>query len=185
MSRGARSSVRSGPGRSSSRDDGAALRQFFRQGETVRFRAGVGEGEGRVGAVEIGERPVDSSGGAQQVPQGDVSDLIEPDSDSEWQLCPEQQCFHTHKKIGQSWLENRNPYGQVWNELVHHKRTLLLEVACGPQSVLSEEVMKQLGPDSAIRCSIWNGYDLTTTSRCSQTQETDQGNSSCSHLGVM
>ena len=140
--------------------DGAP-RQSLGQSE---FRkACVGASEGRTGTTEVGECPADPTGGAQQVPQGDVRELIEPDSDSEWQSCPEQQCFQTHKKIGQSWLENRNPYGQVWNELIRQGRIFLLEVACGPQSVLSEEVMKQLGPDTAVRCSIWNGYDLTTT----------------------
>ena len=40
-------------------------------------------------------------------------------------------------------------------------RLFLLEVACGPESVLSQEVMDKHGK-RAMRCSIWNGFDLTT-----------------------
>ena len=40
-------------------------------------------------------------------------------------------------------------------------RLFLLEVACGPDSVLSQEAIDKHGK-SAMRCSIWNGFDLTT-----------------------
>ena len=65
----------------------------------------------------------------------------EPESDQERDSCPVLQCFHTHKQIGRAWLETRNPFGKHWNDLVHSDRVFLLEVACGPQSLLTEEVL--------------------------------------------
>eukprot|EP00435_Cladocopium_sp_Y103_P071048 s167_g36.t1 len=36
-----------------------------------------------------------------------------------------------------------------------------MEVACSETSLLSQEVQKQLGDSAAMRCSLYNGYDLT------------------------
>jgi hypothetical protein len=47
----------------------------------------------------------------------------------------------------------------AWHAL-EDSRVILVEVACSPASVLSEEVIKQKGEGSAIRCSHWNGCDL-------------------------
>jgi hypothetical protein len=41
--------------------------------------------------------------------------------------------------------------------------TILVEVACSPESRLSQEIQKQAGYETAaIRCSHWNGCDLST-----------------------
>ena len=37
-----------------------------------------------------------------------------------------------------------------------------MELACYPNSILSEEVERRFGKGSAIRCSDWNGCDLET-----------------------
>jgi len=37
-----------------------------------------------------------------------------------------------------------------------------MKVACSPDSLLSQEVDRVYGDGSSQRCSIWNGYDLTT-----------------------
>ena len=36
-----------------------------------------------------------------------------------------------------------------------------MEVACEPDSLIGQEATKQLGADAAIRCSLYNGFDLT------------------------
>lgn len=52
---------------------------------------------------------------------------------------------------------------RIFQELVKQRKTLLLEVACGPESVLSQELQTQMGyPEAAVRCAHWNGHDLTT-----------------------
>ena len=75
---------------------------------------------------------------------------------------PEQQCLDRHCKIGRGWKIENNPYNTKWGELKTVGRLFLLEVACSPDSLLSSEVEKQFGPGSAMRCSLYNGYDLTT-----------------------
>ena len=51
----------------------------------------------------------------------------------------------------------------LFHSLVSYKRPVLMEIACGPNSVLSEQVQKRMGRESAaVRCSIWNGCDLST-----------------------
>ena len=115
--------------------------QLICQGESVRFRPRCGSPEGRTGAAEVRECHALQADGEEQVPQGDVNTADEPESDQEWDSCPVLQCFHTHKQIGRAWLETRNPFGKHWNDLVHSDRVFLLEVACGPQSLLTEEVL--------------------------------------------
>ena len=61
-------------------------------------------------------------------------------------------------------MESRNPYGKSWEELISLDRLFLLEVACSERSILSEEVLSRHGPNSAMRCAHWNGFDLTTRS---------------------
>ena len=52
---------------------------------------------------------------------------------------------------------------RTWEDLVRNSRTLLIEVACSPTSVLSETVQSLAGyPEAAIRCAHWNGCDLET-----------------------
>lgn len=85
-------------------------------------------------------------------------------------VAPQQQCFHSHKRIGQAWLETRNPFGKVWNQLIQEQRLFFLEIACSETSV-SEEVNAQLGQNSSFRCAHWNGFDLTTSDGVSKIKQ--------------
>ena len=50
---------------------------------------------------------------------------------------------------------------QAFQGLVTKGKTVLVEVACSPESRLSAEVQRQMGYESsALRCSHWNGCDL-------------------------
>ena len=52
---------------------------------------------------------------------------------------------------------------EALQSLVSTDRCLLLEVACGPDSVLTNTMRDITGdPKSAERCSLWNGCDLGT-----------------------
>ena len=71
-----------------------------------------------------------------------------------------------------SFIENEanNMGPRVFQDLVNHKRTILVEVACSPESRLTSEIQKTCGyKEAAVRCSIWNGCDLTTSSGVKQT----------------
>ena len=58
---------------------------------------------------------------------------------------------------------------RTFQDLVSHKRTVLVEVACSPESRLSSEIQKRCGyKEAAVRCSLWNGCDLTTSSGVKQ-----------------
>lgn len=50
---------------------------------------------------------------------------------------------------------------EAWASVSEAKRLFLLEVACSQESVLSTEASEKYGK-SCQRCSIWNGFDLTT-----------------------
>ena len=59
--------------------------------------------------------------------------------------------------------ESQNLGPRTFQELVQ-KKTVLMEVACSPNSHLTSEVQKALGRESAaVRCSHWNGCDLETS----------------------
>ena len=52
---------------------------------------------------------------------------------------------------------------KLFDDLVSTQRPVLMEVACHPQSTLSEAIRSDLSdPQSAIRCSQWNACDLAT-----------------------
>ena len=52
---------------------------------------------------------------------------------------------------------------QAFHSLTSERRTLLIEVACSPESRLSSEVQRQAGyTEAAVRCSHWNNCDLET-----------------------
>ena len=59
---------------------------------------------------------------------------------------------------------SKNIGPQAFQDLLQ-RPTVLLEVACAPNSILSETVRRQAGYEgAAIRCSHWNGGDLSTAS---------------------
>ena len=140
------------------------IRRILHEDPNRRFRIRDESPESRTGSAPLREQLDDSSDVSQQVPQGDLSGPEDSEDSSEWEDCPEFQCFQAHRKIGQSWLESRNPYGKSWEELTSLSRLFLLEVACSERSLLSEEVLSRNGPNSAMRCAHWNGFDLTTRS---------------------
>ena len=115
---------------------------------------GTREGEAREGRSG-------SDGRTSEVSEGHMSDL-EHDEHCCLAHYPEQQCLERHRKIGRAWRQENNPYGRTWQELNHFGRLFMLEVACNPDSLLSSEVEKQLGSGASMRCSLFNGYDLTT-----------------------
>ena len=113
------------------------------------------------GSHQAGEDGARTCGNPDKTTSGDVSG-----SESEaaaLSVYPEQQCCEKHKHIGRNWKEHHNPFSLSWQELTHSNRIFLLEVACSETSILSQEAFKQLGSAAAQRCSLWNGYDLTTS----------------------
>lgn len=60
------------------------------------------------------------------------------------------------------WETCRNPYSDNWSQLYRHGRPILMELACYPNSLLSEEVEQRFGKGSSMRVSNWNGGDLET-----------------------
>ena len=50
-----------------------------------------------------------------------------------------------------------------FQSLVQDQRTILVEVARCPESLLTSHMQKTMGyPDAALRCAHWNGFDLET-----------------------
>ena len=53
---------------------------------------------------------------------------------------------------------------EAFEDLVRSGRPLLYEIACGPDSVLTNTMRKKIGRESAAeRLSFWNGFDLATS----------------------
>ena len=99
--------------------------------------------------------------GPSQEPPRDLS-LSDAEDAEALSAYPEQHCHEHHKHIGRHWKEENNPFSKAWSELIQSQRLFLLEVACSERSVLTQEACRCFGDHSAQRCSIWNGYDLTT-----------------------
>ena len=134
------------------------VRRVLPEDPNRRFRLRTESLEDRTGPAPLREQHDGSANVAQQVPQGDLSDLDDFEDNSEWEDCPEHQCFQAHRKIGQNWLESRNPYGKSWEELISLDRLFLLEVACSERSILSEEVLSR--HDQTLLCDALTGMDL-------------------------
>ena len=104
--------------------------------DQVHGQEGVGEDadEGpRVGAasssVEGSRRCQECFGAAAGQEQDSEGDLDE-------RAMPEETALN----IARGWHAQRNPLSTHWQNLVHHGRPLLMELACYPNSLLSEEV---------------------------------------------
>ena len=77
----------------------------------------------------------------------------DPSQESRRTLC-ESAARHLEQ---QSW----SLAPEIFQSLVQEQRTILLEVACCPNSRLSSAIQEKAGyPDAAIRCSHWNNRDL-------------------------
>jgi len=87
-------------------------------------------------------------------------------NDSDEDEAPGKVTFFSDKdkSLFKHWLPGKCPNSKVWLDLIHHKRPLLLEVACSEQSILGQEVQSRFGENQHLRCSIWNGCDLTKPS---------------------
>ena len=73
-----------------------------------------------------------------------------------WEQLPEHKC----KKLSQK--ANRL-VPDAFNALVSSGRTKLLEIACSPDSILTETMNESTKSEmSGRRCSLFNGYDLST-----------------------
>lgn len=88
----------------------------------------------------------------------------DPGQESEGDMSECELEAHVADTIQRAWHPRKNPYSKSWQQLVHRGRPLLMELACFPDSVLSEAVIKKFGEGSAIRMSHWNGADLETPS---------------------
>ena len=88
----------------------------------------------------------------------------EQEQDSEGDLDPHVMPEETALAIARGWHAQRNPLSTHWQNLVHHGRPLLMELACYPNSLSSEEVERRFGKGSSIRVSEWNGGNLETPS---------------------
>lgn len=62
---------------------------------------------------------------------------------------------------------------RVFQDLTQRGKTILVEVACSPESRLSAEIQRLTGdPEAAVRCSHWNGCDLGTSGGVKQVLHT-------------
>lgn len=131
--------------------------------QSCRTRSTARDRGPQVGASsrQTGEVGAREHSGPHQTSPRDVSES--GSEDAALNAFPEQQCCDKHKILGRNWKEHNNPFSSSWQNLIHSGRIFLLEVACSETSVLSQEAFKQLGSDAAQRCSIWNGYDLTSS----------------------
>ena len=94
-----------------------------------------------------------SGGGAE--PQEPPRDVVA--KENEQSLAAEEAL-----KLIKGWHASQNPFSEEWKSLVQHKRFWLMELACFPDSKLSEEIERRYGKGSASRCSVWNGGNLET-----------------------
>lgn len=101
---------------------------------------GIGEGEERA----------EFAAGTQQGSQGDVDGLVRD--------LPEDLAV----RFAKGWEAQRNPFSESWSHLYRHKRPMLMELACFPNSLLSEEVDRRFGKGASMRLSEWNGANLET-----------------------
>lgn len=64
--------------------------------------------------------------------------------------------------LARHWEPRQNPYSTAWESLVSHERPFMVELACYPDSRLSQEVERRFGKGGSIRLSEWNGANLET-----------------------
>ena len=73
-----------------------------------------------------------------------------------WEQLPEHKCKKLSKKANRLVPD-------AFNALVSSGRTKLLEIACSPDSILTETMNESTKSEmSGRRCSLFNGYDLST-----------------------
>ena len=88
--------------------------------------------------------------------QGETQFEVAPGTSTQRPLSESMSHFFEH--------QSANLASQTFQSLLSHDRAVLVEVACSPESRLSDEVTKRFAYDgAAIRCSHWNGCDLGTS----------------------
>ena len=61
--------------------------------------------------------------------------------------------------------ETERLVSESFQALVQDQRTVLIEVACSPTSLLTSQMQQTVGyEEAALRCAHWNGFDLETRS---------------------
>ena len=127
--------------------------------DQVHGQEGVGDADegSRVGAASSS---VEGSRGCQEC----FGVAAGQEQDSEGDLDEHAMPQETALNIARGWHAQRNPLSTHWQNLVHHGRPLLMELACYPNSLLSEEVERRFGKGAAIRVSEWNGGNLEVPS---------------------
>ena len=84
------------------------VRRVLPEDPNRRFRLRTESLEDRTGPAPLREQHDGSANVAQQVPQGDLSVLDDFEDNSEWEDCPEHQCFQ------QNWLHGiQKPLWQI------------------------------------------------------------------------
>ena len=108
-----------------------------------------------------------SQGDVQQGLGGDApGDLLSPGEDvpDDGEPACELDARHQLSSMAASALayKSQGIIPKAFNECLGRDRPRLMEVACSPNSVLSSTFQAKLGnEESAIRCSVWNGADLS------------------------
>ena len=138
---------RTGCSRSTSAPDGGHD-QGLAGGDVSDPRRAAAEGDLQQG---VGEASHGDPSPAEDVPGGTVP-AGEPDD------C----CQMSSTAASALAYKSQSIIPRTFNELLGKERPRLLEVACSPNSVLSRTFQDKLGcEDCAVRCSFWNGADLT------------------------
>lgn len=79
-------------------------------------------------------------------------------------LLPAPQVVLSERETKLLSLQAMEELPAAFGELIRYERPLLFEVACGPDSLLTDTMRKMTGRESAAeRLSFWNGYDLATS----------------------
>ena len=149
-------------------DEGSRVLSFVGHllpGEPCRVRESHKD-EGGARATSPGEDGVGTGECRDVKESGSCEDSSGDMNDSDEDEAPGKVTFFSDKdkSLFKHWLPGKCPNSKVWLDLIHHKRPLLLEVACSEQSILGQEVQSRFGENQHLRCSIWNGCDLTKPS---------------------
>ena len=126
------------------------------------------------GGDDQGPAGGDVSDPCRAAPQGDFQQGVDverpgdlsPDVDLPGDVVPAGELgdYHQLSSTAASALayKSQSIIPRAFNELLGKERPRLLEVACSPNSILSRTFQEKLGcEDCAVRCSFWNGADLT------------------------
>ena len=125
-------------------------------------RAGVG------GLLPGAQRGRQDQALSQETTETPVDEQATADYDSQAEgLSASQKLSHVLSAGRARVLEDKawSIVPQLFEGVVNHGRTVLMEVACSETSLLSSQIQEmRQDPSAALRCSFWNGCDLSTDS---------------------